>query len=122
MAPFSITTGPGPLVAAAIHDGHAVYPDTLPHLALDEPERLREEDPFFRPVLAILQPVCPPHKANDNISSLHIKVRVVKRKRFVIWDSGESGAARTGPTRTSCRGQPAKFADEPVRNTTGRDG
>lgn len=46
MDPFSITAGPGPLVAAAIHDGHAVHPDTLPHLALAEPERLREEDPF----------------------------------------------------------------------------
>lgn len=46
MEPFSITAGPGPLVAAAIHDGHAVHPDTLPHLALGVPERLREEDPF----------------------------------------------------------------------------
>lgn len=43
---FDISTGPGPLVAAAIHDGHAIHPKTLAHVALPEPERLREEDPF----------------------------------------------------------------------------
>ena len=43
---FSITAGPGPLVAAAVHDGHAIHPETLPHVALPEAERLREEDPF----------------------------------------------------------------------------
>lgn len=46
MTPFEISTGPGPLVAAAIHNGHAVHADTLPSLALDEAARLREEDPF----------------------------------------------------------------------------
>ena len=44
--PFSIVAGPGPLVAAAVHDGHAVHPETLPHFALDDAGRLREEDPF----------------------------------------------------------------------------
>lgn len=36
----------GPLIAAAIHDGHALRPATLRHMALSEGERLREEDPF----------------------------------------------------------------------------
>ena len=44
--PFEITPGPGPLVAAAVHDGHAIHPETLPHVALADDERLREEDPF----------------------------------------------------------------------------
>lgn len=44
--PFELTTGPGPLVAAAVHDGHAVHPETLPHFALEDAGRLREEDPF----------------------------------------------------------------------------
>ncbi|WP_412063368.1 N-formylglutamate amidohydrolase [Rubrivirga sp. IMCC45206] len=44
--PFSIAPGPGPLVAAAVHDGHAIHPETLPHVALDDAGRLREEDPF----------------------------------------------------------------------------
>ncbi len=44
--PFSISAGPGPLVAAAVHDGHAIHAATLPHIALDDAGRLREEDPF----------------------------------------------------------------------------
>lgn len=43
---FRITTGPGPILAAAVHDGHDVHGETLPHLALDDAGRLREEDPF----------------------------------------------------------------------------
>lgn len=46
MPPFSIVTGPGPLVAAAVHDGHNVRPDVLPLFALEDAGRLREEDPF----------------------------------------------------------------------------
>jgi N-formylglutamate amidohydrolase len=50
---FEIVTGPGPLVAAAVHDGHAVHPETLRHVALPEPERLREEDPFTGGLTAV---------------------------------------------------------------------
>lgn len=45
-SPFEITPGPGPLLAAAVHDGHAIDPETLVHVALPERDRLREEDPF----------------------------------------------------------------------------
>ena len=38
--------GHGPLVATAIHDGSEVREEVLTHMALDEPSRLREEDPF----------------------------------------------------------------------------
>lgn len=38
--------GHGPLVATAIHDGSEVREEVLAHMALDEPGRLREEDPF----------------------------------------------------------------------------
>ena len=38
--------GDGPLVAAAIHDGHAVRDELVERFALDENGRLREEDPF----------------------------------------------------------------------------
>lgn len=38
--------GDGPLVATAVHDGHAVRADLEPLFALSEAERLREEDPF----------------------------------------------------------------------------
>lgn len=46
MNAFEISTGTGPLVAAAVHDGHAISPETLAHVALPDDERLREEDPF----------------------------------------------------------------------------
>ena len=40
------TLGDSPIIATAIHDGHAIRPELLPYIALDEAERLREEDPF----------------------------------------------------------------------------
>ena len=43
---WRITRGDGPLVAAAIHDGHRVRGEVAPLLALSEADRLREEDPF----------------------------------------------------------------------------
>lgn len=53
MAHSEITRGPGPLIAAAIHDGHAVGMETLPHLALGPAERMREEDPFTGELTAV---------------------------------------------------------------------
>jgi hypothetical protein len=38
--------GDGPLVAAAIHDGHELRPEVGELMAVPEPDRLREEDPF----------------------------------------------------------------------------
>lgn len=43
---WTITEGDGPLVAAAIHSGHAIRGEVAELLALDDDERLREEDPF----------------------------------------------------------------------------
>ena len=43
---FQMTVGDGPLVAAAIHNGHALRPQVADLTSLTEPERLREEDPY----------------------------------------------------------------------------
>ncbi|MFC1976054.1 N-formylglutamate amidohydrolase, partial [Chloroflexota bacterium] len=43
---WSLKRGNGPLVAAAIHNRHAVRKGVSRLLALDEMNRLREEDPF----------------------------------------------------------------------------
>lgn len=43
---WQIDVGDGPLVAAAIHDGHEVRPEVAQLLALSDLDRLREEDPF----------------------------------------------------------------------------
>lgn len=44
--PYSILGGFGPLVAVALHSGHAVRREVARTLALSARERLREEDPF----------------------------------------------------------------------------
>lgn len=38
--------GNSPLLATAIHDGHALRDELIPLMALNEAERLREEDPY----------------------------------------------------------------------------
>ena len=45
-AVYRAVAGDGPLVAAAIHDGHFVRPEVGALLAIAEEERLREEDPY----------------------------------------------------------------------------
>ena len=44
-APWNIQTGNGAVVAAAIHDGHAVRDELVSLFALHEDQRLQEEDP-----------------------------------------------------------------------------
>lgn len=43
---WTIHVGDGPLVATAIHAGNGLHEETLPHVALQRHERMREEDPF----------------------------------------------------------------------------
>ena len=43
---WRLHAGTGPAVATAIHDGHDVRDDVARYLALDDSQRLREEDPF----------------------------------------------------------------------------
>jgi N-formylglutamate amidohydrolase len=50
---FHLIVGEGPIVATAIHAGHVVRPEAAEHLALDEPARLREEDPHTDELAAL---------------------------------------------------------------------
>lgn len=43
---WSITRGPGPVLATAIHDGHELRPEVAEAMILPDTDRLREEDPF----------------------------------------------------------------------------
>jgi N-formylglutamate deformylase len=43
---WDIVVGEGPVIATAIHDGHAVRDALLPHMEIDEEQRMREEDPM----------------------------------------------------------------------------
>lgn len=45
MDPFVVADGPGPIIATAIHDGHALRDELASLVCLDEASRLREEDP-----------------------------------------------------------------------------
>ena len=38
--------GSGPTIGLAVHAGHEMRAELLPHLAIDEPARIREEDPY----------------------------------------------------------------------------
>jgi len=46
--------GEGPLIATAIHAGHEVRRELLPLLALDEPTRAREEDPYTDSLIKVV--------------------------------------------------------------------
>jgi len=43
---WTVTRGPGPIVASAIHDGHDLRPEVAEAMKLGDADRLREEDPF----------------------------------------------------------------------------
>lgn len=43
---WTVTKGNGPIVAVAIHAGHALRPEVAERMRLTDAERLREEDPF----------------------------------------------------------------------------
>ena len=46
MKEWDFVAGDGPVIATAIHDGHAMRESLQPHLAIGEVERRREEDPM----------------------------------------------------------------------------
>ena len=43
---WQLVEGDGPIVAAAIHDGHDLRQEVAALMALSDAERLREEDPY----------------------------------------------------------------------------
>lgn len=50
---WDILIGDGPVIATAIHDGHAMRPSLHPHLALNAADRRREEDPLTGVLTAV---------------------------------------------------------------------
>ncbi len=48
---WDLVIGDGPVVATAIHDGHRMRASLLPHLAVSEEGRMREEDPMTAALL-----------------------------------------------------------------------
>lgn len=52
---WKLELGQTPLIAAAIHDGHALRRELNDLIALNEAERLREEDPYTAPWAAVAE-------------------------------------------------------------------
>jgi hypothetical protein len=50
---WNITVADGPVIATAIHDGHAMRPSLRPLLALSDAQRFREEDPLTGMLTAV---------------------------------------------------------------------
>jgi N-formylglutamate amidohydrolase len=50
---FVLVAGDGPIVATAVHHGHALRPEIQARIALDDATRLREEDPFTGRLAAV---------------------------------------------------------------------
>jgi hypothetical protein len=49
---WTVTRGPGSVLATAIHDGHEVRPAVAEEMSLSDGDRLREEDPFTAQAVA----------------------------------------------------------------------
>ena len=43
---WTVKAGEGPIIATAVHDGHALRDEVAEIMKLSEPDRLREEDPY----------------------------------------------------------------------------
>ena len=85
MQPFSVTTGPGPLVAAAVHEGHGAHADTLAHFALHDAERLREEDPFTAELTAVAETRIVGHRSRFEVDLNRPPARAVYRTPDDAW-------------------------------------
>jgi hypothetical protein len=51
---WTVRRGAGPIVATAIHDGHALRAEVASAMKLPRPDRLREEDPFTGQAAAVV--------------------------------------------------------------------
>ena len=50
---WELTLGEGPIIAAAVHDGHGMRPGLEPYLAIDTATRRRDEDPLTGVLTAV---------------------------------------------------------------------
>ena len=54
---WTMTRGPGPVLATAIHDGHELRPAVAEAMVLGDSDRLREEDPFTGQAVEAFRPM-----------------------------------------------------------------
>ncbi len=76
----------GPVVATAIHDGHAVRHEVAKRLALDEASRLREEDPFTGTLAAVAPTWLVPVRSRFEVDLNRPRDQAVYRGPDDAWD------------------------------------
>ena len=76
----------GPVVATAIHDGHAVRHEVAKKLALDEATRLREEDPFTAQLAAVAPTWLVPVRSRFEVDLNRPRDQAVYRGPDDAWD------------------------------------
>ena len=76
----------GPVVATAIHDGHAVRHEVAKRLALEEATRLREEDPFTARLAAVAPTWLVPVRSRFEVDLNRPRDQAVYRGPDDAWD------------------------------------
>ncbi len=76
----------GPVVATAIHAGHAVRPEVARRLALDEATRLREEDPFTATLARVVPTWIVPVRSRFEVDLNRPREHAVYRGPDDAWD------------------------------------
>ena len=76
----------GQLVATAIHTGHDLRDETASHLVLDEPTRLREEDPFTDAIGAACPSRVVVHRSRFEVDLNRPREEAVYRRPEDAWD------------------------------------
>jgi N-formylglutamate deformylase len=76
----------GPVVATAIHAGHAVRPEVARKLAIDEATRLREEDPFTARLAAVAPTWIVPVRSRFEVDLNRPRDHAVYRGPDDAWD------------------------------------
>ncbi len=80
-----IERGDLPLVATALHDGHALRAEVAHLLALDEPTRLREEDPFTGPWTAVAPNRIVPRRSRFEVDLNRVRENAVYLRPDDAW-------------------------------------
>ncbi|MFH1864539.1 MAG: N-formylglutamate amidohydrolase [Candidatus Eisenbacteria bacterium] len=82
---WKVERGDGPLVAVAVHHGHAIRDELASLLAIDEQARLREEDPFTGEWTAIAPVRCVVLRSRFEVDLNRPRDRAVYREPADAW-------------------------------------
>lgn len=85
MPVFTIDEGPGPLIGAAIHNGHEVRPEVEEWLAMDPEERLREEDPLTSIWTSVVPSHIRVHRSRFEVDMNRPREEAVYREPHDAW-------------------------------------